>query len=177
MLTISGHILTLAAAMTLSGSAALSQGIGFLEGNVYAPPTLCAAMSQQATPADALQSHGGYVLAGALSGPVFQALDTPGTCVIDPDAVNQLFGRGSDLNTVMVTVSCIDDVAYPQFEQLVLEEEGEPALGGGRITVYAVGQPSDMAQELIGEYVICDEEVAPMLDDLFLRYDENAAPG
>ena len=170
------HILTIAAALGLAGFAARAEGIAYLEGNVYGPPALCAGLAQGGVPAEALRTQGGFVLADLASGPAFISVDFPGVCQIDGVVAGPLYGRGSDLGTSMVALSCIDDVAVPEFQLVVLEHEPTDSSGQGRVTVYPVGQPGEWASGVLGEYVTCEGEAGSLLEDLFLR-DRGSGPG
>ena len=163
-----GHFLNVAAVLGLSSLAANAEGLGYLDGNAFGNPQLCAAMA--AGPTDqALAEHGGYILAGPPQGVAFLASDFPAVCAIENVVTALPFGRGSGLNTVMVAVSCIDDVAVPEFELLALEFEGGEATGTGRVNVFPVGEPGEWGAQLVGEYVSCEPGPRATLVEMFAQ--------
>lgn len=169
MLAKMGHILNISAVLGVSAFAAHAEGRNYLSGNVYAPPAVCAALAKGGPMHEAMSGQTGFVLAWPDYGPGFMSLDAPGLCRIGDPIAAPLFGRGSDLYTIMVPVSCIDDGAVPGFSLLVLEFDGDEASGRGRVNVYPVGQPDDRAAGLVGEYVTCMDGGDSLLQDAYIR--------
>lgn len=168
MYGLSGHILVATTAFGCAVSAANAGGIDYIDGNAFAEPALCEAMA--AGPADqALAAQDGHVLAGPPQGSAFFPTGLRGICVIEGIVTSLPFGRGNGLNTVMVAVSCIDDVAVPEFELLALEFQGDEATGTGRVDVYPVGQPGAWGAALVGEYVSCAPEARAILTEMFAQ--------
>lgn len=162
------QILNFSAMLGSSALAANADGLDYLDGNAFGNPQLCAAMA--AGPTDvALAEHGGFILAGPPQGSGFFASDLPAVCAIEGIVTSLPFGRGSGLNTVMVALSCIDDVAVPEFELLALEFDGDEATGTGRVNVYPVGQPGEWGASLVGEYVSCDPGPRATLTEMFAQ--------
>lgn len=94
----------------------------------------------------------------------------PGTCSIDSIVSPKMYGRGSEgVQTAMVAVSCISDVAVPDFELLALEYQPNARNGAGTVDIYPVGSPSDVASYMVGTYEECTGDAAAALVRMFDR--------
>lgn len=92
----------------------------------------------------------------------------PGTCLIDNIVSPNMYGRGSEgVQTSMVAVSCISDVAVPDFELLALEYQPNARNGAGTVDIYPVGSASEVASYMIGTYEECTGDAAAALVQMF----------
>ncbi|MFD1883334.1 hypothetical protein [Paracoccus pacificus] len=148
--------------LALTAAPAFADALDYLDGRFFASAGLCDALERDGMAA--VDNTEGEVLTGGDLG-AFHIPQYPGICRIDGIVNPQLFGRGSDLPTAMVTVSCIDDVAVPDFGIFALEywppENGNIA----RVTVYPVA--AGALDHLVGDYSECSGRPAKLLAELF----------
>lgn len=156
-------ILSLCLAVCGGVGTALAQGLDFLDGKFFATEGMCDAIASQGDAAFDGQRDA-MILSGQDGMGMFHYTAYPGACKIDGILNPALSGRGSDLPTAMVTLSCIDDVAVPQFGICALEywpDEEEPS----RVDVYTVA--SDELEHIAGSYQQCDGAAAESLQRMF----------
>ncbi|MFV0293987.1 MAG: hypothetical protein ACK5II_12570 [Paracoccus sp. (in: a-proteobacteria)] len=151
------QVLPILTVISLTGFPVVAGELDFLDGRIFASREVCNAAAADSNALNALpddvQLH---VLAGTLITPAFIPLGFPGICQIDGVLNPGLAGRGSDLPTVMVTISCIDDVAVPQFDILVLENWPQDEDHDARVVVYPLMAQENEPGRLTGDYVECE---------------------
>ncbi|MFV0408843.1 MAG: hypothetical protein ACK5LJ_03830 [Paracoccus sp. (in: a-proteobacteria)] len=148
-----------ALALTLTVQRGVADGLDYLDDRVFAPQELCEVLESDASSMPV--GDDALVLLGQNGAYMFQFLNYPGTCQIDGVLNSALFGRGSDLPTAMVTVSCIDDVAVPDFGIMALEYWPAQSARTAEVQVYPVGEAG--LEHLVGDYRECSPAARDVL--------------
>lgn len=134
----------------LPGVSVQADATDYLDSFVFAQGQLCEVLDGSRDP----MGEEGAVLTAAHGTPEFFYIGYPLNCRIDGTLAPQLYGRGSDLETSMVAVSCIDDTAVPWFGIVALEywpgAEGDHA----KMQVFPVAGGEEL-DFLPGEYTAC----------------------
>ncbi|MDO5605106.1 MAG: hypothetical protein Q4G25_08100 [Paracoccus sp. (in: a-proteobacteria)] len=154
-----------AALCVMLAPVALADGLDFLDERVFTPPGACGLIASPAADVDVdADGAGGHILYGRDGVRGFLATDYPGICRLGRVIDDGLPGRGNGWPTVMTTLSCIDDVAVPSFDILVLEYEPAGDHGAARVHVYPLDGREEAAGGIADTYQECDGSAAEWLD-------------
>ncbi|MFD1795279.1 hypothetical protein FQV27_08940 [Paracoccus aurantiacus] len=158
------RIAALSAVLLISPVIALSRDLEHLNGQILTSHGLCAVVAQKGN-ADIGADRDGMVLIGTGETAAFYPLGYPGICQIDGVLNPNMYGRGNDLPTAMVTVSCIDDTAVPVLGILALEYWPARTPDAARLVVSLVA--NEELEYLAGEYQGCTGAEGDILQQHF----------